>query len=120
MGLQTVELKPAIPTSAFYSFWKLFRRNRMAIVGLVMLITVLSLAIFAPLLAPYDPKSSADVNSSDIYNSPSAQHWLGTDDAGRDILSSFLFGARVSLTVGFFAAFISVFIGGMIGVMAGF
>lgn len=120
MALQTVELKPVVSASAFYGFWKLFNRNRMAVVGLIMLITMLAVAIFAPLLAPYDPKSSTNVNSSDIYNPPGAQHWLGTDDAGRDVFSGFLFGARVSLTVGFFAAFISVFIGGLIGVVAGF
>src|SRR5437762_7370298 len=111
MALQTVELKPVVAPSAFSGFWKLFSRNRMAVVGLIMLIAILTIAIFAPLLAPYDPKSSVNVNSGDIYNPPSPQHWLGTDDAGRDILSGFLFGARVSLTVGFFAAFISVFIG---------
>jgi peptide/nickel transport system ATP-binding protein/peptide/nickel transport system permease protein len=120
MALQTVELKPTVAASAFYGFWKLFSRNRMAVFGLIMLIAMLAVAIFAPLLAPYDPKSSTNVESSDIYNPPSARHWLGTDDAGRDVFSGFLFGARVSLTVGFFAAFISVFIGGLIGVVAGF
>jgi peptide/nickel transport system permease protein len=56
----------------------------------------------------------------DIYAPPSAEHLLGTDDAGRDVLSNFIYGARVSLIVGFFAAFISVLIGGLIGISAGF
>jgi peptide/nickel transport system permease protein len=57
---------------------------------------------------------------SDIYQPPSPQHLLGTDDAGRDVLSNFMYGARVSLIVGFFASFISVCIGGVIGISAGF
>ncbi|MEP7134549.1 MAG: dipeptide/oligopeptide/nickel ABC transporter permease/ATP-binding protein [Chloroflexota bacterium] len=120
MALQTAEIKPSVPASPLSGFWKTFSRNRIAVVGLGMLIAILLVAIFAPLLAPYDPGASLDVKISDIYNPPSAAHWFGTDDAGRDILSSFLFGARVSLIVGFFAAFISVFIGGLIGVVAGF
>src|SRR5215204_74073 len=120
MGPQIVERKPTATSSSFSNFWKSFSKNRMAVIGLVMLLMVFSIAIFASMLAPYDPKSSANVSSSDIFNPPSPAHWLGTDDAGRDILSSFLFGTRVSLTVGFFAAFISVMVGGTIGIVAGF
>ena len=81
---------------------------------------ILVLAIFAPILAPYNPKSFEGIDSSHIYNAPSSEHWFGTDDAGKDVLSSFMYGARVSLIVGFFAAFISIFIGGVIGIVAGF
>src|SRR5258706_7433924 len=118
---QLVELKTSVSSSSpFLGFWKSFSKNRMAVVGLFMLATIIGLAVFASVLAPFDPKSSANISSSDIYNPPSAVHWLGTDDAGRDILSSFLFWARDSLIVGFFAAYISVVIGGTIGVVAGF
>ena len=121
MGLQTVELKVSVASaSPFLDFWRSFSRNRMAVVGLAMLVVIITLAVFAPLLAPFNPKSSVGITSKDIYNPPSSIHWLGTDDAGRDILSSFLFGARISLVVGFFAAFISVAIGGTIGLVAGF
>ena len=120
MAVQTAELKPAVPSSPLLGFWGTFRKNRMGLVGLVMLVTILLVAIFAPVLAPYDPGSSAGVTSDDIYNAPSSEHWLGTDDAGRDVLSIFIFGARVSLIVGFFAAFISIVIGGVIGIAAGF
>lgn len=120
MAIQTAELKPSVAASPLFGFWKTFSKNRIAVGGLVMLIAILFLAIFAPVLAPYDPRSSAGIQTSDIYNSPSAQHWLGTDDAGRDVLSSFIYGSRVSLIVGFFAAFISIFIGGVIGIVAGF
>jgi oligopeptide/dipeptide ABC transporter ATP-binding protein len=120
MAVQTAELKPAVPSSPVLGFWSTFSKNRMGVVGLVMLVSILFVAIFAPVLAPYDPGSSAGITSDDIYNAPSRAHWLGTDDAGRDVLSSFLFGARVSLIVGFFAAFISIVIGGVIGILAGF
>ena len=120
MALQTAELKPSVPTSPLQGFWNTFRKNRMGIVGLVMLIVILVLAIFAPSLAPYNPKSFEGIDSSHIYNPPSPKHWFGTDDAGKDVLSSFMYGARVSLIVGFFAAFISIFIGGVIGIVAGF
>src|SRR5215207_5156587 len=120
MAVQTVELKPSVPSSPLIGFWKTFRKNRMAIVGLIMLIVILILAIFAPALAPYNPKTYEGIQSSHIYNAPSSEHWFGTDDAGKDVLSSFMYGARVSLIVGFFAAFISIFIGGVIGVVAGF
>lgn len=120
MAIQTVELKPSVPASPLFGFWNIFSKNRMAVFGLVMLIAIVVLAAFAPALAPYDPKSYAGIQTSDIFNAPSAQHWFGTDDAGKDVLSSFIYGARVSLIVGFFAAFISIVIGGVIGIMAGF
>ena len=118
--MQTAELRPSVARSPLIDFWRTFRKNRTALVGLVMLIVIVLVAIFAPLLAPYDPRSYSGIETSDIYNPPSAQHWFGTDDAGKDVLSSFIYGSRVSLIVGFFAAFISIAIGGVIGVVAGF
>lgn len=97
-----------------------FARNRMGLVGLVLLLLVVLMALFAPILAPYDPYAPVKVTIDDIYAPPSPQHWLGTDDAGKDVLSNFIYGSRVSLIVGFFAAFISIAIGGLIGVSAGF
>ncbi len=108
------------PTSRLMDFWRVFRRNKMGLVGLIMLVVIVFVAVFADIIAPYDVTSSMNVTTSDIYKPPSAQHWLGTDDAGKDVFSSFIFGARVSLIVGFFAAFISVVIGGVLGIVAGF
>ncbi len=102
------------------NFWRTFSRNRIGLVGLAMLVIILTMAIFAPVIAPYDSSSSASVKIDDIYNPPSSVHWFGTDDAGQDVFSNFVFGARVSLTVGFFAAFISIIIGGLLGLVAGF
>jgi oligopeptide/dipeptide ABC transporter ATP-binding protein len=120
MAIQTAELKPAVPSAPSSGFWRTFRKNRIGVVGMMMLVTIVAVAVFAPLLAPYDPSSSAGVTSRDIYQRPSAEHWLGTDDAGKDVFSLFIYGARVSLIVGFFAAFISIVIGGVIGIVAGF
>jgi peptide/nickel transport system permease protein len=94
--------------------------NWMALAGALMLIIAIITAVFAPWIAPYNPKASLKVKIDDIYAIPSLVHLFGTDDAGRDVLSNFIYGARISLIVGFFASFISVFIGGSIGIVAGF
>ncbi|MQC24485.1 MAG: ATP-binding cassette domain-containing protein [Chloroflexi bacterium] len=107
-------------SAAAATFWRQLPRNRLALAGAGMLLFALGLAVFAPLLAPEDPRRALLATTYSIYAAPNAQHWLGTDDAGRDVLSNLIFGARVSLTVGFFASFISIAIGGSIGMAAGF
>ncbi|MCB0031194.1 MAG: ABC transporter permease, partial [Anaerolineales bacterium] len=102
------------------TFWRDFRRSRMGLLGAGMLLLALIVAVFAPVLAPHDPDEVIRITIDDIYQKPSAEHYLGTDDAGRDVLSNFIYGARVSLIVGFFASFISIVIGGAIGIAAGF
>ncbi|HEX7173437.1 MAG TPA: dipeptide/oligopeptide/nickel ABC transporter permease/ATP-binding protein [Candidatus Limnocylindria bacterium] len=100
--------------------WRRFLRHRMGLVGAAMLLVALVVAVFAPLLAPYDPYESARVTILDIYQKPSTAHLLGTDDGGKDVLSSLLYGARVSLIVGFAAAAIALVIGGLVGIVAGY
>lgn len=108
-------------TAAGYrGVWARLRRNPMGMIGLIMLVVAIGVAVLAPWISPYDPHAVTRVNILDIYQPPSPAHWFGTDDAGRDVLSNFLYGARVSLTVGFFASFISVTVGGLIGISAGF
>ena len=102
------------------SIFRSLVHNSMALAGTLMLVIAIFTAIFAPWIAPYDPKASLKVSIDDIYAAPSLAHPFGTDDAGRDVLSNFIYGARISLIVGFFASFISVFIGGSIGIVAGF
>ncbi|GAB4578202.1 MAG: dipeptide/oligopeptide/nickel ABC transporter permease/ATP-binding protein [Anaerolineales bacterium] len=106
--------------SPAFSFFRTFRRNRMGVIGLIMLVIAILIAVFAPALAPYNPTEALEVTIEDIYAAPSAEHPFGTDDAGKDVLSNFLYGARVSLIVGFFASFISIVIGGVLGIIAGF
>lgn len=95
-------------------------RNRTAQIGLAMVVGVVFAAVFAPWLAPYDPFAPRPVSISEIYRPPSPTHPFGTDDAGDDVLSNFIYGSRVSLTVGFFASFISIAIGGVIGITSGY
>jgi ABC-type dipeptide/oligopeptide/nickel transport system permease subunit len=96
--------------------WKRFRRNRLALVGLAVLGLLVAAAIFAPLVAPFDP----DAVSYQMLASPSAQHWLGTDDVGRDMLSRLIFASRVSLTLGVVVSILTVTIGTTIGCLAGY
>jgi peptide/nickel transport system permease protein len=109
-----------VSATSLGGFWRSFRRSKMGLVGLFMLTSIAIVAIFAPIFAPYDPKEVVRITIDDIYAPPSGAHWFGTDDAGRDVLSNFIFGSRVSLIVGFFASFISIFIGSVVGIVAGF
>jgi peptide/nickel transport system permease protein len=99
---------------------KQYSRSPMGIVGALMLLVVVLIAAFASWLAPYDPQVRVDVTPDDILAPPDAQHLLGRDDAGKDVLSQLLYGARVSLTVGFAASFMSMFIGTTVGLIAGY
>jgi peptide/nickel transport system permease protein len=96
--------------------WKRFRRNRLAIVGLVFLILLGLVALFAPLIAPY----SITERGTDFRQGPSLDHWFGTDDIGRDVFSRVIYGARVSLRIGFAATAISLVIGLLLGAVSGF
>ena len=91
-------------------------RRPSMIFGLAVLIFFVFVAIFAPLLEPYDPRTKTGA----VYEPPSSAHWLGTDDGGADMLSLVIAGARVSLIVGFAAALVAMLIGGTIGLWSGF
>jgi peptide/nickel transport system permease protein len=97
-----------------------YLRNPMGVIGALMLLSVVIVAVFAPWLAPYDPKERVEVVPDDILAPPDAQHLLGRDDAGKDVLSTLIYGARVSLIVGFTASFMSMFIGTTVGLIAGY
>ncbi len=92
------------------------RRRPLMAIGALIVGTVSLLALFAPWLAPYDP-AAIDVHA--ILLPPSSEHWCGTDTLGRDVFSRMLFGARVSLSVGFVAVGISIAIGVVLGALAG-
>jgi peptide/nickel transport system permease protein len=98
-------------------FWKALQRNRLALVGGVVVVVLVALAAFAPVLAPWDP-NRPDVKK--ILDPPSARHWFGTDQLGRDVLSRMLYGARVSLAVGFVSVGIAALIGVVLGAVAGY
>jgi len=98
-------------------FWRYFKKNRLAVGGLVMVIIIFLVAIFAGALSPYDPDKT-DVSLK--LKPPSSRHYLGTDHLGRDVFSRMLHGSRISLTVGFIAVGISILIGILIGATAGY
>jgi len=91
------------------------RKNRFAIFGFSVLVFFILVAIFAPFIAPYDPDEIVE----DETLPPSAKHFFGTDDLGRDIFSRAVFGARISLTVGIVAVSIAILIGTLMGAVAG-
>ena len=93
------------------------RRHPMMVIGGVIVGTVSLVALLAPWLAPYDP---TDISVRAILLPPSWQHWCGTDTLGRDVFSRMLYGARVSLAVGFVAVGIAMLIGILLGAMAGY
>lgn len=105
------------PETYLHMVWRRFRKHKLAMIGLVVLVILYAIAIFAPVLAtyPYDR-----VDPPNRLATPSADHWLGTDDIGRDVYSRLVWGARVSLSVGFVAAGVSVLLGTLIGAIAGY
>jgi peptide/nickel transport system permease protein len=96
-----------------------FRRDRLALGGLALVVILSALAIFAPLAAPYDPIAQHDIVATSL-QPPSPAHALGTDLFGRDVLSRIIYGARISLTIGFLAVIISVTLGTLLGAVAGY
>ena len=100
--------------------WRSFLRHRIGVVGAAMLLFAVVVAVFAPWIAPYDPYAPVQITIDDIFQDPSPAHLLGTDDGGKDLLSALIYGARVSLVVGFTAAAIAIFIGAVVGIVAGY
>ena len=99
------------------SILNMFRTNRAALLGLVLILLIVALAIAAPLVARYDPEALGLVN---MRKAPSAQHWFGTDDLGRDVFARIVYGSRTSLMIGFVPSAISLVLGTLLGLMAGF
>ena len=98
-------------------FWARLKRNRMAMIGLGLVLGLFMVSIFAPWLAPYDPNS---INLKEVLMPPSPAHYLGTDTLGRDVLSRIIYGSRVSLKVGFVAVGLATLIGLFVGALAGY
>lgn len=97
--------------------WKLLKKNKVAMLSLAVVVLLALTAVFAPLIAPYDP------NKQELANkllAPCAEHWLGCDEFGRDILSRCIYGCRISLSVGLVSQLIAVVIGYLMGVCAGY
>ena len=125
VSLRPIQASPAAlsqalarpPTSLWADAWQRLRRNRAAVASLVILAIIVVAAVFGPMLAPY-AYDKQDLRQSN--KPPSAQHWLGTDRLGQDVLARLLIGARVSLAVAFVAQVVIVLIGLPAGLLAGY
>ncbi len=104
-------------TSFYHDALQRLKRDRIAMVCVVFILLLILVAVFAPLLAPYEESHQ---DTSYINKGPSAEHWLGTDEYGRDVLSRIIYGTRVSLAVGVIAEAIAVFVGVIMGSLAGY
>jgi peptide/nickel transport system permease protein len=105
------------------SFWERFKENRAALLGLAVVVVFYLAALLTPLLAPFDPGHQAAYQGGEVGLRNlflSSQHLLGTDYLGRDVFSRILYGARISLSIGFLAVSISITIGALLGAVAGY
>lgn len=116
-NLSSYETEPMKKRSQFAEVWRRLCKNRMAMAGLAVLVILVLVAIFADVIAPYD---YAEQNYSALHQTPSKEHWLGTDNTGRDILSRIIYGARTSLVVGFVSLLAGGLAGCLLGAVAGY
>nr|WP_236634748.1 ABC transporter permease [Alteribacter lacisalsi] len=98
------------------AYWQL-RKNKLAIVGLVIILFFILLAVLAPVLTTH---TVSGMNSGDRLQGPSSNYWFGTDYAGRDIFTRIVFGAQISLIIGFVAVTGAMVFGSLLGIMAGY
>lgn len=104
--------------SWFYTvFWKNFRHNRFAVMGGCVVLLLFAVSLLAPFITPWDPHA---IDAYHVLLPPSADHWFGTDELGRDVFTRVIYGARISLKVGFVSVGIAVAIGVVLGLVSGF
>ena len=105
--------------SQFEEVWRRLKKNKMAMIGLAIVIFLVLLAVFADFLFDYD-EIVIKQNTAIRLQGPSAEHWFGTDEFGRDILARLIHGGRISLVVGVVAVAIALVLGGTLGAISGF
>lgn len=117
--MSAISTKPNVPKkrSKLQETWRRFRKNGRAVVGLCIVIILVLCAVLAPIISPYEPNAQDPRNR---LQGPSAGHWFGTDELGRDILSRVIYGARISMSVGLIAICISLIGGVTLGAIAGY
>jgi peptide/nickel transport system permease protein len=121
MSAPTINTIPAAPAPSPFAHFakatlKAFNTNKTSWIGLAVFVIIVLLAIFAPLIAPFDPNEQ---NIMEKLRAPSLAHWFGTDSFGRDTLSRVLFGARISLIIGVVSTIVAMVFGTAIGMLAG-
>ncbi|SCC95444.1 putative peptide transporter permease subunit: membrane component of ABC superfamily [Thiomonas sp. X19] len=109
--------QPVLEAGPWRRGWRRLYRRRAALAGLVVVVLFVLMAVFAPWVSPFDPLAT---NWSAIRQAPSAAHWFGTDELGRDVLSRVIWGTRASLSAGVVSVSISLLLGVPIGLAAGY
>ncbi|USG64548.1 ABC transporter permease subunit [Brevibacillus ruminantium] len=117
MSSLPIKAEAATAPRSVNPFWFRIRRNPLTLFGLFLLIAILLLSVCAPLISSYDPSK---INIKERFAPPSAAHWFGTDEVGRDIFTRILYGARLSLGVGVAAVLSAGLIGTVIGSISGY
>ena len=102
-----------------YLSWRLFTRNRLAMIGFGIIVALVLIAIFADVIAPYSPYSGGDLRTERLL-APSAAHYFGTDDQSRDIFSRVIYGSRLTLMIVVLVSLIATPIGLIVGTVAGY
>ncbi len=100
--------------------WRRFKRNNLSLVGAGIIVVLALVALVGPVLAPYPADASGAVHIGERLRAPSAAHWFGTDEVGRDILTRVLVGSRISLGAGFLVLVVATVVGTTLGVTSGF
>ncbi len=103
--------------NSFIGSFRVFCKNKMGVLSLIVLLFFIFIAVFGQLLVPYDPQS---FGQNGIMEAPSASHVLGTDEMGRDLFGALVSGTRTSLLVGIFGTVISMVVGALIGIVSGY
>ena len=114
LGLQAGDLQAS---NLYQDAWKRLKKNKLAVISFIVLVLLALVAIFVPLIAPYDPYAQ---DLTRLNEPPSADHWFGTDDIGRDVFSRVVYGTQISMLVGVVCEAICVPIGVILGALAGY
>ena len=118
MSEATVTLNKPKRNSQIKEVWRRYRKNKVAMLGLILLVLILLMAILADIIVPYDQAVLQD--TANRLQGPSAEHWFGTDELGRDVFARVVHGSRYSLWIGVSTSIFSLVIGGLLGAVAGY
>jgi peptide/nickel transport system permease protein len=117
MSVMPANAKTVTSARTVTPFWFRIRQNPLTLFGLCLLLMLLFLSLLAPLISPYDPTK---ISITERFSPPSAKHWFGTDEVGRDIFTRILYGARLSLGVGVAVVLAAGLVGTVIGAISGY
>ena len=114
---EALTLQASLTVRGLFGVWQELRKNPSAVLAALVVGVYIVIAVFGSVIAPYPPNETA---LADRLQEPSGDHWLGTDGLGRDILSRCIYGARVSILIGFLSVTLCVFFGVSLGLIAGY